>query len=330
MKLSRLLVFAVIVGSSVGMSAPATGETLVFYSAETGVLPAPPWEFISNGPPFETSQHTVFVEPGILHVIDNALFLYSTLGYLQHIPVNPNQVIDVEFRARVMSGESAIDERAPFQVWLLNGMYQADMSVGPTAITALGRPTVGEFGTSIVLNIPLDGTEWHTYHYKLTPTEIRWFVDGIPLARAGVDRLIIAETVFDRRINMMITSAAADVELAYIKVDVATSINIDVLSKKINPNSAGLTRVAILTTESFDAATVDPQTISFGKAGTEATGLRSVARDVDNDGDIDLVFWFRSPETGIQCGDVTATLTAKTVSGEDLEGSDFIQTGPCK
>jgi hypothetical protein len=38
---------------------------------------------------------------------------------------------------------------------------------------------------------------------------------------------------------------------------------------RINPQSKGKLLVAILTTDAFDATTVDPTTILFGQTGTE-------------------------------------------------------------
>ncbi|SRR6266446_513731 len=246
-RLSRIsVILAVIVAASLSVSNTATGKTLVLYSASTGLLPAPPWEFISNGPPAETSQHFVFVQSGVLHLIDNAFFVGNSLGYLQLIPVNPNQVIDVEFRCRVLSGRSVLDERAPFEVFF-DGRYRADISVGPGSVTALGRRPGTLLTPTIILNLPFDGTEWHTYHYKLNPTELRWFADGIPLARVGVDRLIVndtLDTLVDRPINMLITSAIANVELAYIKVDAATNINIDIKTREF-PSQVSI-RIALV------------------------------------------------------------------------------------
>ncbi len=205
-RLSRIsVILAVIVAASLSVSNTATGKTLVLYSASTGLLPAPPWEFISNGPPAETSQHFVFVQSGVLHLIDNAFFVGNSLG------------------------------------------YRADISVGPGSVTALGRRPGTLLTPTIILNLPFDGTEWHTYHYKLNPTELRWFADGIPLARVGVDRLIVndtLDTLVDRPINMLITSAIANVELAYIKVDAATNINIDIKTREF-PSQVSI-RIALV------------------------------------------------------------------------------------
>ena len=211
----RLLLVIVMIAA---MASTAFGVVLVDYSADT--LPPPPWMFISDGPPAERSQHTVFVQKGVLHMIDNALLSGNTLGFLQFVPFDPNQIIEVEFRARVLSGESVLDERAPFEVWLDNGTVRADLSVGPQSITALGSQESRPFTPIIILNKPINGTKWHVYRYRLDPSGIQWWVDGISVGSATTAMLLPSggtPTEF-RRINMMITSATANVELDYLIV----------------------------------------------------------------------------------------------------------------
>jgi hypothetical protein len=97
----------------------------------------------------------------------------------------------------------------------------------------------------------------------------------------------------------------------------------------INPKSNGVIPVAILTTDTFDATTVDPLTVEFGPGGaTEAHG-RGHIEDVNHDGEPDLVFHFRTQETGIQCGDTSASLTGETFDGDAIEGTDVIKTVEC-
>lgn len=98
----------------------------------------------------------------------------------------------------------------------------------------------------------------------------------------------------------------------------------------INPRSGGKIPVAILTTGTFDANTVDPTTVLFGRTGTEAVSVHAALEDVNGDGKLDLVLHFNTQTTGIQCGDTSASLTGKTTSGTAIEGSDSIRTVGCK
>jgi hypothetical protein len=47
--------------------------------------------------------------------------------------------------------------------------------------------------------------------------------------------------------------------------------------------------VAIFTVNGFDATSVDPNTVRFGAIGIEAAPINVVLRDVDGDGDGDMV-----------------------------------------
>jgi len=101
-------------------------------------------------------------------------------------------------------------------------------------------------------------------------------------------------------------------------------------SNNINPSSNGSLSVAILTTEDFDALQVDPMTVQFGPAGAVDSHRRAHAKDVDDDGDIDLLFHFRTPETGIQCGDTEAVLMGETWDGASIRGTDSVNTVGCE
>jgi hypothetical protein len=112
------------------------------------------------------------------------------------------------------------------------------------------------------------------------------------------------------------------------------SVEIDIkpgsYPNSINPRSRGKIPVAIITTETFDAATVDSTTVRFGANGTEATPVRSALKDVDKDGDIDMILHFRTRSTGIQCRDTSASLTGETASGLMIQGFDSVKTVGCR
>ncbi|MDP9068261.1 MAG: FG-GAP repeat protein [Actinomycetota bacterium] len=127
------------------------------------------------------------------------------------------------------------------------------------------------------------------------------------------------------------------------------SVTIDVKPRddtnRIRLSSTRPIPVAVLTTPTFDAATVDPATVCFGDqppaGGTtsynqppevdadcnEAHG-RGHLKDADGDGDLDMVLHFETDETGIDTGDGEARLTGRTMGGVSIEGADSIQTKP--
>jgi len=80
----------------------------------------------------------------------------------------------------------------------------------------------------------------------------------------------------------------------------------------INLKSKGVVPVAILTTDDFDAATVDPATAEFAGAEPE----RWKPADVDNDGDDDLLLHFRTQELELDQDSTEATLTAQLIQLE--------------
>jgi concanavalin A-like lectin/glucanase superfamily protein len=113
-----------------------------------------------------------------------------------------------------------------------------------------------------------------------------------------------------------------------------TTVAIDIkpssFPNSINPRSEGVIPVAILTTNTFDAITVDPTTVLFGATGNEAAPVRSALEDVDLDGDTDMILHFNTQDTGIVCGDTSASLAGETFGGQAIKASDSINTVGCK
>jgi hypothetical protein len=98
----------------------------------------------------------------------------------------------------------------------------------------------------------------------------------------------------------------------------------------INPYSRGVVPVAILGSDTFDVADVDVVALAFGPAGAPIAHLNGHLQDTNFDGIIDLMLHFRTQDTGIVCGDESATLTGQTLEGQPIEGSDSIQTVGCR
>ena len=94
-----------------------------------------------------------------------------------------------------------------------------------------------------------------------------------------------------------------------------------------NNNGNGVIPVAILTTDTFDAATVDPFTVTLDGAGVRVKGKSGNAgalEDVDGDGDLDLVVQIEDQDGTYEEGDSIATLNGETFLGEPIEGTDSI------
>jgi hypothetical protein len=99
----------------------------------------------------------------------------------------------------------------------------------------------------------------------------------------------------------------------------------------INLKSRGVVPVALLTTDDFDAATVDPATALFAGAAPVKWKLT----DVDDDGDADMLFHFKTQELNLDENSVEATLTVQLMSetSEDpivVSGSDDVRIVPAK
>jgi hypothetical protein len=107
-------------------------------------------------------------------------------------------------------------------------------------------------------------------------------------------------------------------------IEVEIDIKPDSDPNSINLGSKGVVPVAVLTTDDFDASTVDPSTVEF--AG--ASPLRWTMEDVDGDGDMDLLFHFRTQELGLNGDSIEATLTGETLDGAQIEGMDSVNIVP--
>jgi hypothetical protein len=119
-----------------------------------------------------------------------------------------------------------------------------------------------------------------------------------------------------------------------VKFETTVEIDIDIKPgsdpNSINPTANGIIPVAILTTNSFDATSVDPLAVEFGPDGATESHGRGHTEDFDGDGDLDLVLHFKIRDTGIVCGDTSAFLIGSTFDGQLIEGFDAITTAACE
>jgi uncharacterized delta-60 repeat protein len=115
-------------------------------------------------------------------------------------------------------------------------------------------------------------------------------------------------------------------------IDVTVDVKPGSSNNVIPLESNGVISVAILTTDTFDAATVDPASVCFGSASNPSkrdctekhgTGHRE---DVNSDGRPDMLLHYDAQETGIAPGDTRACLTGRTTAETAIQGCDQITT----
>jgi hypothetical protein len=102
--------------------------------------------------------------------------------------------------------------------------------------------------------------------------------------------------------------------------------------------SRDLLPVAILTTQvssgesvDFDALQVAPLSVRFGP-GRAGIVVRSMAsrEDIDEDGDTDLLLFFRPDKPRFGCGDTEAVLVGRTRDGTAFQGLTPVQISGCE
>ncbi|MCI0371454.1 MAG: Ig-like domain-containing protein [candidate division NC10 bacterium] len=144
-------------------------------------------------------------------------------------------------------------------------------------------------------------------------------------------------------------STTVPVTVKFRKLTVPLDIKPDDRRNTINLDSGGHVRVAILSTPTFAATTVNTPTVRFGPgqapplAGDDDeddeeedregrrkhTGTRGKPKhhleDTNDDGRPDLLLQFSIPATGLTCADTQATLSGVTFSGDRMSGSDAIR-----
>ncbi len=125
--------------------------------------------------------------------------------------------------------------------------------------------------------------------------------------------------------------AAAGSAGKVLAIPVEIDINPGGFPNSINLGSNGTVPVAILSSSSFDAATIDPSTIVLAGAAVNLRGrgtpMASV-EDINGDGLGDLVVHVSTEALQLAETDIQAVLTGKTFSGVPVRGTDSVRIVP--
>ena len=116
----------------------------------------------------------------------------------------------------------------------------------------------------------------------------------------------------------------SDEDTAHYSGVAPESVEIDIKPgsdpNSINLKSKGVVPVALLSTEGFDATTVDASTVTFGPGEATMDHNSAHLEDVDGDGNLDMVLHFRTQELNL---DETSTEADLTIYSYDPVGNSY-------
>ena len=155
---------------------------------------------------------------------------------------------------------------------------------------------------------------------------------------ASLGTVIPGQTIYPK-IEGALRSLSDNEIYGYFSGSVQISIS-DVLLVSIDikpgsyPNSINLKKgktvgVGILSTEDFDATTVDPATVTLAGASVmpkrKSDSLTFSFKDLNRDGRLDLMLHFEIKDLGLSVGDEIAVLEGQTFGGTPIMGSDTVK-----
>ena len=199
------------------------------------------------------------------------------------------------------------------------GAYSYIMLLGDdnsTASTAVSTAVVTVYGTGFAVDWDRDGTA-----DPLGPSETEF--------TPSYNNSAVLEGTYQNGypINLLFYSSVP-IHLKALDDEVEIDIKPGSNTNSINLKSKGVVPVVVFTIAGgLDAGTIDPGTVLF--AG--ASPVRWKLCDVDDDGDKDMLFHFKTQELVELDKDSTkATLTGTTFGGEDIELTDEVRIVPQK
>jgi len=214
-----------------------------------------------------------------------------------------------------------------YVVALRSGMQVLDVS-DPLAPSVIAGPV---FETAGALDIELEATLAYASGSPHGSIQVIDVSDPrSPLQRSGYfgRGYTYDSEVFDGIVYDLTNGAIVDFGSA-LRPPLEVGIDIDPRheTNRIRLGKRGVVPVAVLGSEEFDAATIDPETLSFGPNGAGPIGSHGGVRlDVNRDGFMDWVANFRIEETGIAFGEEKACIEGRSIDRRSVHGCDAIVT----
>jgi hypothetical protein len=225
----------------------------------------------------------------------------------------------------VLTADPAFPFRGTFRINI--NLFDPDTGFGTQRFPSVFNDVANDFNLDYATTtITLYGTHpcllyWDAGDRVATNSEPFGNPDGTKLFRSSV-------------MNFPLEFLTNEDAIAYgdVSVTIAALVEIDIKPgsdpNSFNNNGHGVIPVAILSTDTFDAATVDPLSVNLGGMVARLKGKSGNAGllvDVDDDGDLDLMLHIQDVGGVYQEGTTTAILTGETFDGVPIQGSDTIR-----
>ncbi len=218
------------------------------------------------------------------------------------------------------------------------GLIVTCTGVGGVGTVIVSDSGGGATGDRDVVNVASDCASpfFGTAPWRVTGSLVVWVGEGfqndqnVPMALPPVDAPLPLGifTFFNTTTGENASILTLDLDFREAVQTVEIDVKPGTGPNNINPRSAGVIPVAVLGSVDLDATQVDFLTVTFGP-GAASPAHDGHVEDVNGDGFVDMVFHFNTQETGIQCGDMEATLTGETFGGQPITGTDAINTVGC-
>ena len=160
------------------------------------------------------------------------------------------------------------------------------------------------------------------------PTLTHAPLDGSPVIDAGG---ATCPAVDQRGVARPVGSACDIGAVEYPRLTVSIDVRPGSGTNPVNLRLGGTLPVAILSSATFDATTVDVSTVTIGGVGvaTRSNGsYQSSVADVNGDGRLDLVVHFSVSALALQPGTTSVTLLAELADGTLVQGTDAVLIVP--